>query len=247
MLDTLAEALFPSRCAACGKLCGTPSILCGQCLAECEPADPTSCGMCGGPQPDLPRPATPWPSEPFPLPRTTPFCPRCRAFRPSFEELRAAFVYGGPIRDALLALKHSGRLETGRRLGGLAAGHLPPPPGPCLVIPVPLHPHRLAERGYNQALLLARGMGSAWRQPVRTDILVRTRDTGSHRGRSAVERRSALTGAFSVRQARLPPGSTVLLIDDVAASRSTSLECARVLKSAGASEVRVRVVASSME
>jgi len=194
-------------------------------------------------------------------------CPRCRERRPEFDELKAAYVYGGPIREAILALKHSGRLELGSRLGRLAAAMLPrpagtagtsppstgpspnkallPQPDPCMVVPVPLHPRRLAERGYNQAALLARSMASTWGMALRLDILFRTRDTGSHQGRSARERRLSLADAFSVRSDRLALSPVVVLVDDVAASRATAEECSRVLKAAGASQVLVRVLAAS--
>ncbi len=187
-------------------------------------------------------------------------CAGCLALPPRFDEMRAAFVYGGPVRDAILALKHSGRMETGVRLGRLAAQFLKLPSDvtdsapldplvrrpASIVVPVPLHPRRLAERGYNQALLLARGMASAWGLPVRTGVLHRIRNTGSHQGRTALERRAALAGAFEVSPGTLAPRVRVVLVDDVTASRSTAQECARVLKSAGADAVLVRVVAASM-
>ncbi|MBM4354253.1 MAG: ComF family protein [Deltaproteobacteria bacterium] len=230
MLTSLAEALFPSRCAACRKLAGGPQILCAHCLSELEPVPPQACRVCcdsGGIHHDG-------------------LCGRCTAHLPPFDELRAAFAYGGPMREALLALKHSGHLETGHRLGRLAASTLPAPER-GIVVPVPLHGNRLGERGYNQALLIARGMAAVWRLPVHTDLLLRIRDTGSHRGRTALQRRASLAGAFLAPPDRVPESATIILVDDVAASRSTAVECSLALKAAGARRVLVRVVAASLD
>jgi ComF family protein len=104
-------------------------------------------------------------------------------------------------------------------------------------VPVPLHPKRLRERGYNQSRLLAQELGKLTDLPVVDDCLVRGRHSLPQARTSTVgERRSNVADAFSCRDRRLQ-GKSVLLIDDVSTSGATLDACARALKQAGATTV----------
>lgn len=105
------------------------------------------------------------------------------------------------------------------------------------VVPVPLHPSRQYERGYNQAELLAQSLCRPLRLPVRADVLVRTRATGSQVGRSRSERLHALRHAFDVQNPALVRGRHILLVDDVLTTGATAITCAEALLCAGAKEV----------
>jgi ComF family protein len=115
-------------------------------------------------------------------------------------------------------------------------------PGAVLV-PVPLHPRRRRERGFNQAEIVALEVGSRVGLPVSPLALVRRKDTPPQTGLSAAERRKSVDGAFAVRRRCHVAGKVVVLVDDVLTTGATALACARALREAGAAEVRVLTLA----
>jgi ComF family protein len=108
-----------------------------------------------------------------------------------------------------------------------------------LVVPVPLHRWRLWSRGYNQALLIARGLADRSGLDCVPDLLVRTKATPMLRGLGRKARAKAVAGAFAVAGKARVKGRTILLIDDVYTSGATADACSRALKRAGAAEVRL--------
>ena len=164
------------------------------------------------------------------------------------ERAQAIGLYDGALRSVIHALKYEGRRSLATPLAALMRDR-------CAftledagaVVPVPLHPSRRRQRGFNQALDLARGLGL----PV-SRALRRSRATDSQTGLSAAERRHNIRGAFS--PSRLPwrsraiRGRIVVLVDDVSTTGATLEACARVLNDLGAREVRAvtaaRVVTS---
>lgn len=166
-------------------------------------------------------------------------CIPCRHRRTSFSCARAAGIYDGPLRDAIHALKF-GRCQAlaeplGRLMAEVAAtdSRL----RADLVVPVPLHPRRRRERGFNQAELLADEMAAYLRLPVQADLLRRARPTKSQIELSRGARRDNVRAAFAA-DGRCGPGR-VLLVDDVMSTGFTAGECARTLRAAGAREVAV--------
>ena len=112
-----------------------------------------------------------------------------------------------------------------------------------LVAPVPLHRHKRATRGYNQAELLAEKVAAHYELPLAARCLVRVRDTPTQTALSRAERQENLRGAFSVRESERVKGQAILLCDDVMTTGATASECARVLLAAGAKAVYVSVAA----
>jgi ComF family protein len=112
-----------------------------------------------------------------------------------------------------------------------------------VLVPVPLHPRRRRERGFNQADLLAAAVGRRCRLPVAATALVRRKDTAPQAGLSAAGRRLNVAGAFGVRRRARIAGRVVVLVDDVLTTGATALACARALNDAGAREVRLLAVA----
>jgi ComF family protein len=113
-----------------------------------------------------------------------------------------------------------------------------------LIIPVPLHPERERERGFNQALLLARELTRLSGWPLDEHSVVRRTHTSRHRaGMDAKARRKSVADAFAVRHPKLVAGRRVLLIDDVFTSGATVSACAAALKAAGAQAVFVLTLA----
>ena len=111
------------------------------------------------------------------------------------------------------------------------------------VVPVPLHPARLAERGFNQAEVLAAPCARAWARPLVTGALVRTRPTRPQTELDAAERGANVAGAFAVRRPAALAGLRVLLIDDVLTTGATARAAAPALREVGAAAVGVLVVA----
>jgi ComF family protein len=150
----------------------------------------------------------------------------------------AAFVHTGNLRRALQRLKYGGSGSIAEPLAGAAAPALEALTrvcGPLPLVPVPVHVARLRQRGYNQAALLAKALGSKTRLPV-LDILERRRSTARQHGLGKAARLHNLQGAFALRAGvRSPP--MVILVDDILTTSATLESCARVLCQAGAAAV----------
>lgn len=146
--------------------------------------------------------------------------------------------YTGPLRHAVLLLKYEDRRGLAVDLGSLMASTLEQRREewqPDALVPVPIHPQRRRERGYNQAELLAAAVGERCGLPVRL-ALDRVRDTPPQVGLSREERRENVRSAFAPR-ADAAPGRRPVLIDDVQTTGATLEEAARALRAAGASAV----------
>jgi ComF family protein len=178
-------------------------------------------------------------------------CGDCQADPPPFTRARAAVIYEGPLVDAvqqrpvLTAITH---FKFSRQLAFLPVmQHWLQHPlclelvaAADLLAPVPLHPKRIKNRGFNQSLLLAQAFPGA---AVAREALIRTRHTPPQVGLNPKERQDNVKGAFAVTDPARVKGQSVLLIDDLYTTGSTVKECARVLRKAGASRVEVLTVA----
>jgi ComF family protein len=219
-LSALLDLLYPPRCAACGEpedggpFCPT----CADAVDEVGPA----CQRCGAPGPD-------------------PCCGRCHATPPAFRALRAGGLYGGPLADAVQALKYGGRPAVARPLGGWLAARAGVPPG-AAVVPVPLARRRRIARGYDQAALLAGHLARAAGARLLRGALRRTRETPRQVGRSRAARARNVAGAFAARR-RMVAGLEVWLVDDVVTTGATADAAAGALLEAGARSVTVVALA----
>jgi len=216
----LAIVLAPS-CAACGELLDEPTRgpVCLRCWRSILPLTPPMCDACGDPLPS-------WRVVSLPLSR----CPRCRRTERQVDRARAIGEYDGALRAIVHALKYEGRRSLARPLAALMRER-----GADLlvsadcVVPVALHPARCRERGFNQALDLARHLGVPVAQALR-----RIRATPTQTGLPAAQRHRNVRDAFAVtRAARGLAGRTVVLVDDVSTTGATLEACARALKQAG--------------
>ncbi len=167
-------------------------------------------------------------------------CGACHADPPAFDRADAAVAYGEVARTVALRLKYGGRPSVARTMAGQMARLVQGAPPDMLVAAVPLHRWRLWSRGYNQALLIARGVAERTDLDCVPDLLVRTKATPVLRGLGRKARARAVAGAFAVPPVHhaLIRHRAVLLIDDVFTSGATAQACAKVLKRAGAAEVR---------
>jgi ComF family protein len=229
-LTAALDLLFPPFCPVCRSALGPGrrDPLCGACWQALERIAPPWCRRCG---------------EPLSIEG---LCGQCRRHRRSFVYARAALRYGPVAREALHAFKFDGRRALAVPLADVLAGlGLSALPGaaPDLLIPVPLHPRRERERGYNQSALLARRLGYAWGVAVAPGALVRAVATAPQSELDAAARRRNVRRAFVVRRPDLVIGRHVLLVDDIFTTGATVGECARALNRAGAAAVGVLTVA----
>lgn len=239
------DLVFPPFCPVCRQRLGDGrrDPLCGSCWQRIERIVGPYCRTCGLPFPRF---------EPIDRDGSRPdahLCGECRRRRPPFAYARSAVQYDEVAREAMHAFKFGRRRALASPLGDLLAEIGPgalPGGRPDLVIPVPLHPSRERERGFNQSLLLARRLGRAWRVPVRADVLVRTVPTSPQSELGAEERRANVRGAFSLRRPELCAGRHLIVVDDVFTTGSTVAACARCLKKGGARAVGVLTVARAM-
>ena len=146
--------------------------------------------------------------------------------------------FGGAISNALWRFKYEGRADLARPLGHLLRRAVSEAGVSAdVVIPVPLHPRRLAERGYNQSALLAQSVARQLGAAYAPRALVRHRATAQQARLGRAERLTNVAQAFQVRDISVIEKRVVLLVDDVATTGSTLLACRQVLKAAGALEV----------
>lgn len=170
-------------------------------------------------------------------------CGQCQRKAPPFDRCIAPFRYEGPLPFMVSALKFRGALNVARVLGELLADRLETrtDPPPEILIPVPLHRRRLAERGYNQALEIARVAAPRLGLAIDQRHCGRVLATAPQSGLDEQERRRNLRGAFKV--AGKLPWRRVAVLDDVVTTGSTASEIARILRRAGAERVEVWALA----
>ena len=158
----------------------------------------------------------------------------------------AAFVYGGAVARAITRLKYESRPDLARPLGDLLWRALAPRASSlegALVVPVPLHAARLAERGYNQSSLLSRRVARHLRARFVPLALARDRDTPKQATLDRAARLANVSGAFRVREPGRVRGHVVCLVDDVCTTGATLEACRQALRSAGAEAVTTAVLA----
>ena len=182
--------------------------------------------------------------------RTAVFCSPCASTAdvPLEDDPRAtaAFVYGGAVARAIVRLKYERRPDLARPLGDLLWRALAPRASAltgAVVVPVPLHVTRLAERGFNQSALLGKRLAHQLGAPLLPMALTRSRDTSQQAILGREARLANVADAFRSRQPDRVRGRMVLLVDDVRTTGATLEACEQVLLAAGAAGVVSAVVA----
>jgi len=188
--------------------------------------------------------------------RDEPVCGLCQRLHPPFEKAVAYGSYDGGLRDLIHLLKFQqvrpAAAVLGRMLAEAIAGiDYTLPAGEIAVVPVPLHARKRAQRGFNQADLIARAALKQISRPERFQImpgaLIRRRETESQIGLTRHQRRVNMRGAFAVPDPMQIEKRNVLLVDDVFTTGTTAAECATVLRRAGANRVYVATVARTLK
>lgn len=222
----VTNLLFPPRCVGCGRL---GLLLCPSCLQAAPRLRPPYCQKCGKPLGTSPGTR---------LLSKSSLCPLCQESPLEIEGVRSPYLFTGVMRQAIHAFKYGDLSSLAPLLGHLLAEYMGDNPMPVeVVVPVPLHPQRRRERGYDQAELLAGHLAQGLGLPLGRGWLVRQRPTPPQvRTTSAAERRENVQGAFAPGAA-LEPGRAVLLVDDVCTTGATLEACARALRQGGAAAV----------
>ncbi len=217
----LMRALLPSACALCGAL-GEEAV-CGACRDAYVGPPRARCPVCANPV------------------SGAGCCGACLADPPAFDAVVAGCDYAAPLDQIVLRLKFGGQLALAPWCARTLRDALLAQPGlalPDLLCPVPLGPRRLVERGFNQALEVARPLASALGVPLRPRLAVRERDTRAQSGVGPAERRENVRGAFAPGpEAGALDGLHVGIVDDVMTSGQTLDALAGALKDAGARRV----------
>ncbi|KRA41488.1 ComF family protein [Pseudoxanthomonas sp. Root630] len=220
---TACRWLLPPRCVICRESGAYGFDLCLNCT-QSLPWNHAACMRCG-----LPLPV---PGE----------CGACLTTPPPVTTTAAAFVYGFPIDRLVPRFKFHQDLAAGRLLAELAAGPLGQAPRPEALIPIPLHASRLRERGYDQALELARPLARSLSMSLVADRLVRQRATAAQSELHADARQRNVARAFGA-VGRGPLPRHVALLDDVMTTGATLHAAARTLLAAGVTRVDAWVIA----
>ena len=220
----LQFAVLPPHCLLCGQAGTGARDLCAACAADMS-RNEICCARCA-----------------LPLTTPAPLCGECLQHEPPFAAAWAPFVYATPLDQLVTRLKFGGSLAAGRVLSELWIETAQPPMRPDALIPVPLHADRLRERGYNQALELARPLSASFGIALRDSLLVRARATSAQTNLDSADRHRNLRGAFGVvSDGHLP--AHVAVVDDVMTTGTTLRECARTLLRAGVARVDVWALA----
>ena len=218
--------LWPRRCFVCGEDAGL-HIVCPDCEGELPRLEGRHCSVCGLPSPG---------GE---------VCGACLKRPPHFDATLALFAYASPVREMVLAIKHGRGFGLAPWLGRLMALKLREAGiRSDRILPMPLHKARLRQRGFNQAVELARPICAEMGLGLERDLVVRDLDTPCLEGLRRKERQRAVRGAF--RCVKPLEGLHVLVVDDVMTSGATLDELAACLKQRGAARVTNLVLARTL-
>lgn len=206
---------------------------CLLCLAK----DPSGLNLCQACRVDLPWLTLACPRCSLPLHYPGQLCGTCQRHPPSFDTSIALFHYATPIDRLILELKFAAGLHHARLFAALLGTRLAKETVPDCIIPVPLHPSRQRERGFNQAIEIARPLSKQLGCPLDIESCIRIRPTPPQSLLSGSQRRSNLRGAFTLT--RPLQARHVAVLDDVMTTGSTLNAVAKLLRQAGAERIDV--------
>lgn len=224
LIRRTAGKLLEQDCLLCGATSGE-SLLCPACINDLPRLPAEHCPQCALPTPHGER------------------CGRCLTKPPHYDATIACFTYDFPADKLVQSFKYAHRLALGSWFGQQLAASA----AACsadLIVPLPLHPLRLRERGFNQALELARPISTAHGWPIDAHTCSRIRHTPAQAELPWRERVKNIRGAFYC--AGDLSGKRIVLVDDVMTTGASLDECARTLKLHGAARVTLLVVARAL-
>ncbi len=238
--DGLLNLFFPESCLACSAPTSRLQDhgICSACWQKALALRiaGSCCPSCGLPYPSF-------------EPGATHLCGKCTECLPAYSGARAFGCYTSELSRIIRALKFDGRQDLAGLLAPLLASAFLDSWSPQeidFIVPVPLHPRRKRERGYNQAALLANQLGKRLGLPCNQLILTRVRATPPQVGLSDAERGHNVRHAFRCTKPAVVRGQRILLVDDVMTTGSTVASASEALLDAGAAKVWVLTLARAV-
>ncbi len=230
LTQLVVEIFYPRSCLHCGAAVEDSDyqFLCSACSRELFLSKPPSCSTCGYPF--------------FGMLAGPRICPHCTELDPLFEQGKTLFLAKGPARSIIHALKYQSGfyvLEDVKVMIAKIPSYKDYFDG-AILVPVPLHPTKERERGFNQSLVIARSLNDATMAKDLQNLLVRKVYTQTQTRLSRTARHQNVKNAFAlVSDAVVIPNQTYILVDDVITTGSTFNACAAALREAGATQIKV--------
>ncbi|MCA1962012.1 MAG: ComF family protein [Desulfomonile sp.] len=235
LMRAVADLILPRTCSFCESAAPLESneVLCSACRGALREIAPPLCQKCGLPVQTL-------------LPDGPEFCGRCLSSSPVFGAARYGFSYEESLRLAILRFKFYGGLSLGSALASLLTEAFDRHfnrQAYDVIVPMPIHPRRLIERGFNQAVILAEGLSAAIGIPVDRTSFCKIKDTPPQVGLTEAQRAANLRGSFAVSRPERLKGRRVLLVDDVCTTGSTIAYAAQTISKTAPARVDVLALA----
>jgi ComF family protein len=225
----ILNIMTPPLCGLCHRAIDDALGLCPDCIIDAHYITPHQCKICG---------------YPFELPvGTDMLCMTCVQKIPAFDRAFAPFYYAGSIRTLVMGLKHGDKTYLAPLMAQMMSRYLMKY-NLCvdMVMPVPLHIHKLFKRKYNQSALIAKFIARTIHAPMVTHILYRIKD-GTQKNKTSTERQHNLHHSFICKNEYEIKNKSILLVDDVMTTGATANEIAKTLKKSGAKSVHVITLA----
>ncbi len=218
-------SLFPQACLLCSASKGGSLGVCSDCLCDLPYHDQSSCPQCGLPSFERQH------------------CGSCLASTPDFDLTTAAFTYAYPISQVLQQYKYQQQLFLAETFANLMLQKLKPH-NIDLIIPMPLHPNRLQERGFNQSLEIARIIGKRSNIVVNSQAVARIKHSPPQASLPLKERARNMKGAFICHEDL--SGLRIALVDDVMTTGASLNALAKAVKAKGAAHVECWLIARTL-
>jgi competence protein ComFC len=232
--DGILDLIYPRpiNCLYCnGEMSPADYELCRECISAIEFIKSSGCNQCG-------KPVT----------TGAVYCGDCSGQKFIFEKVLPVAVYRGWLKDAIYAFKFCRQQGLAKPFARMMAGRITAEGYEFdIIVPVPMHPERILQRGYNHSALLAEFLGQFLRIPVRSDALYRDVDTIPQRLLTRSEREKNLINVFSVRKENVVKNKRILLVDDIYTTGFTAQACSAVLINKGAISVVVGILAIGLD
>lgn len=224
-IHRLFNLLLPNTCALCAKVTTSSLSLCSDCRNEL-PILANNCSKCAQFLPDGQK-----------------LCGSCLNKPPPFDQVIASFSYQKPLIQLIIRLKFKRELYLGKTLGSLFLEELEKKflTKPDLILPIPLHNKRLQERGFNQAVEIARPIAKSLRLPLDLTGATRIKETTAQSQLSSFDRKKNMQSAFCIK--RNYQGKTIAVFDDVMTTGHTMRSFCEALKEKGAKRIEVWCIA----
>lgn len=175
-------------------------------------------------------------------------CLRCQYTKPFYDKTRSLFVYNAAIKPLILALKYNNAEYCGKILGQMMGYKIyQESQSYDYIVPVPLHWKRFFKRGYNQSVVLSKGISKICGLPINLDLLYRkTKEEHTQAGATAILRHKNVEKAFGLKPSAIK-GKKIIVVDDVLATSATVNACCKILKAQGVAEIMVVTLAKSLK